>query len=154
MEAAMDLVLWRHAEAENGPPDPERRLTPKGVKQARRMAAWLRKRLPEDTRVLASPTERTRETARYLDDAFEVTDGIGPGGSASALLAAVGWPKGGGTVVVVGHQPTLGEAAALLLTGEESGWSLKKGAIVWIASRDRDGRLGVQLCAALSPNLA
>ena len=34
----MDLILWRHAEAEPGEPDLERALTPKGVKQARRMA--------------------------------------------------------------------------------------------------------------------
>ena len=39
------------------------------------------------------------------------------------------------TVVVVGHQPTLGQAAALALTGKASDWSLKKGALWWLESR-------------------
>ena len=33
----MDLILWRHAEAEPGEPDLGRRLTAKGLKQAERM---------------------------------------------------------------------------------------------------------------------
>ena len=40
----MDLILWRHAEAEDGvgKPDTERELTKRGRKQAERMAEWLR----------------------------------------------------------------------------------------------------------------
>ena len=37
----MELILWRHADAELGQPDSERRLTDKGHKQAARMAKWL-----------------------------------------------------------------------------------------------------------------
>ena len=40
----MDLILWRHAEAfdlAEGGTDLERMLTPRGEKQAARMAAWL-----------------------------------------------------------------------------------------------------------------
>src|SRR5436190_21449722 len=37
----MDLILWRHADAEPGEPDIGRRLTAKGLKQAERVAAWL-----------------------------------------------------------------------------------------------------------------
>jgi len=37
----MDLILWRNAEAENGPPDLERKLTAKGRRHAERMAEWL-----------------------------------------------------------------------------------------------------------------
>ena len=40
-ETAMDLILWRHAEAEVGSDDLARRLTVRGAKQARQMAAWL-----------------------------------------------------------------------------------------------------------------
>ena len=46
----MDLILLRHAGAENGADgkllgshDPERALTPRGEKQAARMASWLDK---------------------------------------------------------------------------------------------------------------
>lgn len=150
----MDLILWRHAEAEEGGADDERRLTPKGVKQAKRMAEWLEERLAEGAVVLASPAKRARETARQFTRAFETREEIGVRGSAAALLKAAGWPKRDGAVLVVGHQPTLGEAAALALTGQAAPWSLKKGAIIWIASRDREGGRRTELVAALSPDLA
>jgi len=149
----MDLILWRHAEAEEGVPDEERRLTPKGVKQAKRIAEWLEERLPEGAVVLSSPARRSRETARQFTKAFEAREELGVGTSAASLLKAAGWPKRDGMVVVVGHQPTLGEAAALALTGQEAVWSLRKGAIVWIASRDREGGRRALLIAALSPDL-
>ena len=44
----MDLVLWRHADAESGIPDAERRLTPEGRRQAEHIAGWLRPRLRQD----------------------------------------------------------------------------------------------------------
>ena len=48
----MDLILWRHAEAEvlrEGSDDLARSLTPKGERQAARMATWLDGHLPEGT---------------------------------------------------------------------------------------------------------
>ena len=38
----MNLILWRHAEAEDGVPDLERGLTDKGRRQADAAARWLR----------------------------------------------------------------------------------------------------------------
>lgn len=137
----MDLILWRHADAEDGVPgrpDAERALTAKGEKQARRMAAWLEKRLPKDARVLASPAQRAQQTAQALTRQFETRRELGTEADARTVLKAAGWPQGKGTVVVVGHQPTLGQAAALALTGEAAEWSIKKGAAWWIESRDGD----------------
>jgi phosphohistidine phosphatase len=54
-------------------------------------------------------------------------------------------------VVVVGHQPDLGSAVAYLLSGAAADWSLKKGALCWLASRDKEPR--VVLRAAISPDL-
>ena len=59
----MELILWRHADAELGQPDSERRLTDKGHKQAARMAKWLAERLPEDYVVMASPAVRAQRQA-------------------------------------------------------------------------------------------
>lgn len=59
----MDLILWRHAEAEPGEPDLERALTAKGQRQARRMADWLGSQLPDSCRILASPALRCLQTA-------------------------------------------------------------------------------------------
>jgi phosphohistidine phosphatase len=63
-----------------------------------------------------------------------------------------GWPRAGGTVLLVGHQPTLGRVAARLLFDLDSDWSLKKGAIVWVSGRT-DGARGCVLRAALTPDL-
>ena len=59
----MELILWRHAEAEDGYPDLERALTEKGHEQAKKMADWLKSRLPKDTQVLVSPAKRAQQTA-------------------------------------------------------------------------------------------
>ena len=49
----MDVLLWRHAEAEEGPDDFARPLTERGKKQAASVAAWLSQHLPRQLRVIA-----------------------------------------------------------------------------------------------------
>lgn len=148
----MDLILWRHAEAEDGVPDKTRDLTAKGEKQASRMAAWLKSRLPRETKVLTSPATRAIRTARYLVDEPEVVRALDVGATPAAVLAAAGWPENG-SVVVVGHQPTLGRVAALLLSGEEADWVIKKGAIWWFTNRVRGGEAQTVLRAVMAPDL-
>ncbi|MCC7547049.1 MAG: phosphohistidine phosphatase SixA [Burkholderiales bacterium] len=150
----MDLILWRHAEAEEGVPDLARRLTAKGHKQAARVAGWLAQHLPKDARVLVSPAVRAQETAVALTTAFETVQAIAPGAHALALIDAVEWPRAKHTVLVVGHQPTLGEAAGMLVTGTHQEWPLKKGAILWLTYRTRGHAGEVVIRAALSPELA
>lgn len=146
----MNLILWRHADAEDGMPDAGRRLTTKGKKQAQRMAAWLRKRMPGKPRILVSPARRAQQTAQALARKFETCEEAGTAAEPGALLQAAGWPDGEGTVVVVGHQPTLGQAVALALTGRPDEWSVKKGAIWWLESR---GRGNVAVRAAVAPDM-
>ncbi|MBK7815603.1 MAG: histidine phosphatase family protein [Rhodocyclaceae bacterium] len=152
----MELILWRHAEAEVSDgkrPDHKRRLTPRGERQARGMAGWLRERLSGKVAVLVSPTQRTRQTAHALGLPFEIEPKIGPSADVADLLAAIGWPEGkvgrGGTAILVGHQPTLGRLAALLLAGEEADWAVKKGAVWWFSRRVREGEDQVVLRAVL-----
>lgn len=147
----MELVLWRHADAEDGIPDEARKLTPKGVKQAERMAAWLRERLPQHAHILASPARRAQQTAQALSAKFKTSDALSTLASPQALLAATDWPHGGKTVVVVGHQPTLGAAAALALTGTATELSVKKGAVWWLAYREADDEVIVR--AVMSPDM-
>src|SRR5204862_4053657 len=99
----VDLILWRHADAEDGNDDLARALTPKGLKQAARMAEWLEKRLPKSARVLVSPAKRAQQTAEPLARERKTSQDIAPGAKPAAVLAAAGWPAGNGTVVVVGH---------------------------------------------------
>jgi phosphohistidine phosphatase len=147
----MELIFWRHADAENGIPDDERRLTAKGLKQAERMAAWLGKRLPDDYLVLASPARRAQETARALTKKFDTRREIGTLAGADDVLRSAGWPHADSAVVVVGHQPTLGQAAALVLTGKILDWNIKKGAVWWFTWRATEET--AQLRAAISPDL-
>lgn len=155
-EKKMDLILWRHAEAEEatgGLPDERRGLTDGGKKQANDMAQWLKKRLPKKLRILVSPTERTQMTARALELPFEVVPSISPDATAADLLAAAGWPDDGGSVVIVGHQPTLGRVAALLLAGKEVDCAIKKSGIWWFSQRTHARETQTTLRAAISAEM-
>ncbi|HEY9101351.1 SixA phosphatase family protein [Chitinimonas sp.] len=147
-----NLILWRHAEAEDGPDDLSRSLTERGHKQARKMAQWLSARLPSHVRILASEALRARQTAAALDPAHQVDAGLNPGASTDAYLQIANWPEYGGTTILVGHQPTLGRLAAKLLSGMEADWAAKKGAIWWLQYRLRDGKAQVGLKAMLAPD--
>jgi len=149
----MELILWRHAEAEDGLPDAQRVLTNKGHKQARKIADWLRDRLPDQTVVLVSPAKRAQQTAEALTHKFETVAAIAPGASYQAILRAAKWPNATGTVLVVGHQPALGQVAARLLAGEPAEWDIKKGALFWIRHRAHGPGSQVVLEAAISPGL-
>lgn len=150
-ETGMDLILWRHADAEDGVPDLSRKLTAKGEKQAQQMARWLQARLPEKFKMIASPAKRAQQTAGALSNSFDTVKTISPGADAIAVLTAAGWPNARGAVVVVGHQPTLARVAAFLLAGEEADWSMKKGSIWWFTNRMRQGEEQTILRAMMSP---
>jgi len=145
----MDLILWRHADAEDGVPDSARPLTTKGVAQADHVAAWLRKHV-RHPKVLVSPAVRAQQTARALTESFHTESALDVGASVSAVLAAAGWPHADGTTIVVGHQPTLGQVAAWLLAGTDADWPVKKGAILWFSTAGDHAVLR----AALTPDLA
>ena len=147
----MDLILWRHADAQDGEPDSSRKLTSKGEKQARQMGHWLKSNLPDKFSLLSSPTMRARQTAQALDDTFEIVKSIGPGADATAILFAAGWPDAKGTVLVVGHQPTLARVAAYLLAGTESDWNMKKGSVWWFSNRVRQDKAQTVLRVMMSP---
>jgi phosphohistidine phosphatase len=153
----MDLILWRHAEAieaADGGDDLQRALTPKGERQAKRMAAWLNRHLSAGTRVLVSPALRTRQTADALGRDFRVVPALAPEAEPQALLHAAHWPGARSPALIVGHQPTLGMTAALLLTGTPDPWPLRKGALIWLRHRHRDGEAQAVLHALIGPDLA
>lgn len=150
----MQLILWRHAEAEDGIDDLARELTARGRRQAAAMGRWLGTHLPPGTRCLVSPAIRCQQTAAALASPARTDAGLAPDQGVQALLQAAGWPDAGGTVLVVGHQPTLGLVAAQLLLGEARPLSVRKGSILWLVRRpDAPGR-SVRLHACLPPELA
>lgn len=99
-------MLWRHADAVDAGPGEAalgRALAPKGERQAQRVAQWLNQRLPESTRILASPALRTQQTAQALGRKFLTVEVLAPDAPAQAVLDAVRWPLGRDPALVVGH---------------------------------------------------
>lgn len=136
----MDLILWRHAEAEEALADEEdltRRLTARGEKQASRMAGWLDRQLPEGLRVLCSPAVRCEQTAKALGRKFKIRAELLPGGGVQDLLELVQWPQAKGAVLVIGHQPMLGQTASHLLGMQSADCAVRKGAVWWLRQRQR-----------------
>ncbi len=149
-DARIELLLWRHADAEDGHPDAARELTAKGRKQSAAAARWLRARLPGEYRLLVSPATRAQQTAEALGARKpETVPAVDVGASAADVLEAARWDQATGTVIVVGHQPTLGRVASLLLSASEEDWRIKKGAIWWFSGRGG----AVSLRAVFDPGL-
>lgn len=156
----MDLILWRHAEAEEGPEsgwtaaqDMERSLTSRGEKQATRMAGWLDRQLPEGARILVSPARRCEQTVLALGRKYKIRPELGPDATPEELLELVQWPSAKGPILVVGHQPMLGQTIARLLGLQESECPVKKGAIWWLRNRDRDGASQTVVVTVQSPEV-
>ncbi|TAG35597.1 MAG: histidine phosphatase family protein [Polaromonas sp.] len=149
----MDLILWRHAEAQEWPvsvlqtaqtgqmgqicQDMERRLTQRGEKQATRMGAWLDRQLPEGARIMVSPARRCEQTALALGRKYKVMAELTPDACPNSLLELVQWPHAKRPIVVIGHQPTLGQTIAQLLGLQEAECAVKKGALWWLRHRER-----------------
>ena len=149
----MELILWRHAEAEDGFPDEERALTPRGVEQAKKMAAWLKTHMPQDIKILVSPAKRAQQTASALELPFTTVNELAPGASPQTLLSLANWDKTKGAVLIVGHQPSLGTAAAVAMTRKMHYWCVKKGSIWWLASRIRAEEEQAIIRAIITPDL-
>ena len=150
----MELLLWRHAEAEDGFPDALRRLTPRGEQQAQRMAAWIKTHAPKNLRIVASPANRCQQTAAALGLPFETDHRLSTAGNVDDLLAAAGWPNASAhkAVLIVGHQPTLGRVAARLLSGQEAEWGVRKGTLWWFCVDLQKGKASLR--ASLAPELS
>jgi phosphohistidine phosphatase len=114
----MRLLIVRHAEAVPGDPDELRSLSAAGREQARDLGRRLREQGLRVDAVVSSPLLRARETAAALELGDpEVDDRLAPGATASDIRDAAS--ERGETVVVVGHQPDCGRAAAELSGGPE-----------------------------------
>ena len=159
----MDLILWRHAQAEDMTLDatlsPQaqqqfdltRSLTSKGEKQATRMALWLDRQLPEGCRILVSPARRCEQTAQALGRKYRLVPELAPGCTPGQMLAVAQWPTAKTPVLIIGHQPTLGQTIAQLLGMQESDCAVKKGALWWLRYRERESLVETVVVTVQSP---
>lgn len=151
----MDLILWRHAEAEDESEDTvdmQRALTSRGEKQAARVAAWLDRQLPEGTRILTSPARRCEQTVLALGRKYKVRDELAPEATPTDLLELAQWPHARHPVLIVGHQPVLGETLAQLLLFKHPACPVRKGSVWWLRTRERDGHEQTVVVAVQSPD--
>ena len=151
MGSILELILWRHAEAAPGTPDEARALTETGEKHAQLMAQWLRPRLPSELDILSSPAVRTRQTAATLLLPFAISDALASHSSPEAMRDAAGWPDNPRNVMLVGHQPLLGDLMALLLGATTPLDDMPKAGVWWLEARREAGGLVIGVKAVIGP---
>lgn len=146
----MDLLLWRHADAVTGMPDAERKLSEKGRRQAEKVGNWLSRHAPTELTLLVSPLERARQTAEAFSKRYTLVAALANAASPQELLEAAGWPNAAGAVMLVGHQPTLGEIAAQLL-GSHGALNIRKGALWWFRTKPQARGSVIELRTVVDP---
>lgn len=117
------------------------------------MAEWLDRNLPNSCRILVSPTKRTLQTAEALGRRFKIVPGLGPDAYPEAILEIANWPESREPVLIVGHQPTLGQVAAMVIAGSPQDWMIRKGTAVWIAQKDRGDSASTYLKAIMAADI-
>jgi len=133
----MECILFRHGLAVDREKwdgaDNLRPLTIKGADKTRQAAAGLLDLDVAPSHILTSPFLRARETAKLVREALEfrqevqVCDELLPTAPPDKLLVLLNSLPQDASVICVGHEPHLGEAAGLILFGEPvPGLSLKK----------------------------
>jgi phosphohistidine phosphatase len=118
-------VIIRHAKAEqSGASDVERQLTDRGLVDAAQAGEWLAGRGVEPDQALVSAAVRTQQTWEAINEAAgwdleaTVEDALYEAGTETALDLIRGAEDHVRTLVLVGHNPTMGTLAALLDDGE------------------------------------
>ena len=142
-----NIILWRHAEAvdlleidsEFNPntshsvqDDMARALTKNGQQQAKKMAHWLAQHLPKNTNFQCSPALRAFQTAEALKYKININQAFKPGINLQQALSAIACLPADGNVLLLGHQPYLGQLAGYLMGISEVEIHIKKGAIWWL----------------------
>ncbi len=158
----INLFIWRHADAVDGSPDMARQLSPRGHRDASRVAKALAKKLDEKSCIVSSPALRARETVEPLIARMAVELGIderlAPGADIDDVLGVLEdtitrCNDQDPTIVMVGHQPWVGQLARRLLTDARGDWSVKKASAWWLVRRSRDGSTEWTLRSVLDPDL-
>ncbi len=138
----MDLWLLRHAAAEDRAKsgrDEDRELTKEGSERARAVARGLAALDPGIDLVVTSPFRRARQTAEPVVEALRLEKSLRssvalePATDPEAILEEVHAERERRAVLLVGHQPHLGELLGRLVCGDEgSAIPLKKASVAWI----------------------
>ncbi len=160
----MNLYFMRHgiavdrADRGAGSDDRERQLTPKGIKRMNKAAKGLATLSLSFDRILTSPLERARQTAKIvaqllqLEDRVEEIEQLSPEQSAQDLLSGLVAYSGKKEILLVGHEPQLSSTISVLLSGTSGAViRLKKGGLCCLQVDGLPPRDSAVLHWALTP---
>lgn len=145
---AQQLWLLRHGEAEphDARPDPERRLTARGERQAKAAGAGLARLGVEFAVVLTSPRVRALDTARLACESLGVEpvlhEPLSGGFDRDEALAVMAGQDPDARVLVVGHEPDFSQVVRDSTGGAVD---LKKGGVAAVRLDASRGELVVLL---------
>ena len=125
----MDIVMVRHGPAADRDPsrwpdDELRPLTPDGIRSTRRAAKGLASLHPTVDKIITSPAARAYATAKIFRVVLQVKAELEswaelePDGAPGPVLERLQRLSRRQGIVLVGHEPTLGELLGLSVTGE------------------------------------
>jgi phosphohistidine phosphatase len=136
MAGVQELLLFRHgiAEERGGPtPEPLRALTPAGIRRTTAVAERLALLGIRADQLISSPLVRARQTAEIavaagLAGQLEIDGALAPDGDVLALVRSSGAER----LMLVGHEPDLGQLACQVLGAPAGTVTLKKAGLAVI----------------------
>ncbi len=157
----MEVYILRHAIAvprgTPGYPHDDRPLTDEGVRKMMKNAQGIAKVVQGFDIILTSPLRRAHDTAKIAADALKSTHKIKvceellPEQSVQGIYAALSKVKNRKRVLLVGHEPNLGEFASMLIGCKSFPINFKKGALCRIDIHEIPPNLPGRLLWYLSP---
>ncbi|BBX62836.1 hypothetical protein MSAS_20100 [Mycobacterium saskatchewanense] len=118
MNRRRTLLLMRHAKSDypEGVADHDRPLAPRGIREAGLAGDWLRAHAPVIDAVLCSTATRARQTLENtrVDAPTRFTDRIYASTPGTMIDEISRTADDVGTLLVVGHEPTMSELALIL----------------------------------------
>jgi phosphohistidine phosphatase SixA len=154
----MKLHIIRHAEAierSTDLPDEQRGLTCRGRKRFRKVAAYLKKIEIAPDYILASPLVRAVQTAEILAETLrfngelQICAALADGPDSAALGSLLRARNSAVEIVIVGHEPALGELVSTLLR-LPAPCSLSKGCVVSLDITLKKSSLSAALLAMIT----
>ena len=138
----MKLYLIQHGQAASPDVDPQRPLTEEGVRDVRKVAAFIKPLKLRVDCLWHSRKKRAVQTAEILAEVVSANegrverDGLAPNDDVAAVKDEIVFAQQ--DVMIVGHLPFVSKLASLLLTGDESAGvvAFKQGGIVVLSSSE------------------
>ena len=154
---ASRLILVRHAKPESGPQytDDTRPLSVEGREVQRQVAQHLKAEKVHPNLILTSPLPRAKETAEILGEILgapvEVEPALGLSFDADTILDRVPDPESSQSLMIVGHEPSMGKLSQELVGLNFLPAGLSKSGTVVVSFEKEVGYGSGQLVAYYDP---